>query len=93
LKAVVLQLQEHLDQHREMLSDVEHVNERKAEELAQAQQEILAKTSQVKQYKKQVDALKNEVCTLSMNFYHLTFSKPSLLTFYSLLNISDIMKN
>ena len=64
--------QRELELHKERLSEVEAVNERKAGELRSAleealasRQEVQAKASQVKQFKKQVDSLKLHVsaCT------------------------------
>ena len=56
------------DHHKQTLADVEAVNKRKegelrsaVEEALAARQEVQAKTSQVKQYKKQVDSLKAQV--------------------------------
>jgi len=54
--------------HKEKLAEVEHVHQGREkemrgvlEEASKNQQELQAKTSQVKQYKKQVDSLKDQV--------------------------------
>ena len=69
LKAKLAQTQDDLHQHKERLADVEQLYQRKEremrsvlEEASKNQQEVQAKTSQVKQYKKQVDTLKAQVC-------------------------------
>ena len=69
LKAELAQMEENLHQHKERLADVEQLYQRKEretrsflEEASKNQQEVQAKTSQVKQYKKQVDTLKAQVC-------------------------------
>ena len=61
-------MEENLHQHKERLADVEQLHQRKEremrsvlEEASKNQQEVQAKTSQVKQYKKQVDTLKAQV--------------------------------
>ena len=68
LKAHLAQMEEHLSHHQDRLEEVEQVNQRRAkemksllEEVSKNQQEVQAKTSQVKQYKKQVDSLKEQV--------------------------------
>ena len=69
LKAKLAQMEEDLHQHQERLADVEQLYQRREketrsvlEEASKNQQEVQAKTSQVKQYKKQVDTLKTQVC-------------------------------
>ena len=69
LKAKLAQMEEDLHQHQERLADVEQLYQRREketrsvlEEASKNQQEVQAKTSQVKQYKKQVDTLKVQVC-------------------------------
>ena len=68
LKAKLAQTEENLHQHKERLADVEQLYQRREketrsvlEEASKNQQEVQAKTSQVKQYKKQVDTLKAQV--------------------------------
>ena len=68
LKAQLAQTKEDLRQHKERLGDVEQLYQRKEMEMrsvlkeaSKNQQEVQAKTSQVKQYKKQVDTLKTQV--------------------------------
>ena len=63
-KAEIARLQQQLDSHKGNLSDLETVHLTRHKELLQAmddlkkaQEEIQAKTSQVKQYKKQHDGL------------------------------------
>ena len=71
LKAQLAQMEEDVCHHRERLEEVEQVNQRREkemrsvlEEASNNQTEVQAKTSQVKQYKKQVDSLKDQVgCT------------------------------
>ena len=65
-------MEEDLQQHKERLADVEQLYQRREkearsalEEASRHQQEVQAKTSQVKQYKKQVDILKTQVCLYS----------------------------
>ena len=62
-------MEEDLHQHKERLADVEQLYQRQEkvmrsvlEEASRHQQEVQAKTSQVKQYKKQVDVMKVKVC-------------------------------
>jgi len=69
LKEQLAQMEEHLSHHQDRLAEVEQVNQRREkmkrsllEEASKNQQEVQAKTSQVKQYKKQVDSLKDQVC-------------------------------
>ena len=66
LKAELAQTEEDLHQHKERLADVEQLYQRKEREmrsvLEEASKNQQAKTSQVKQYKKQVDTLKAQVC-------------------------------
>ena len=68
LKAKLAQTEEDLHQHKERLADIEHLCQRREKEMTSVlkeasknQQEVQAKTSQVKQYKKQVDTLKTQV--------------------------------
>ena len=70
LKAQLAQIEQH---HKERLAEVEHVHQGREKEVKTVleeaskkknQQELQAKTSQVKQYKKRVDSLKNQVCFL-----------------------------
>ena len=69
LTAKLAQMEEDLHRHKERLAEVEQVNQRREREMrnildeaSKNQQEVQAKTSQVKQYKKQVDTLKTQVC-------------------------------
>ena len=69
LTAKLAQMEEDLHRHKERLAEVEQVNQRREREMrnildeaTKNQQEVQAKTSQVKQYKKQVDTLKTQVC-------------------------------
>ena len=69
LKAKLAQMEENLLQHKEKLADIELLYQRREkdlisvlEEASKNQEEVQAKTSQVKQYKKQVDTLKTQVC-------------------------------
>jgi len=69
LKAELAQMEKELNHHRDRLAEVEQVNQRRAkemrtllEEASKNQQELQAKTSQVKQYKKQVDSQRDQVC-------------------------------
>ena len=71
LKEQLAQMEEHLSHYQGRLAEVEQVNERREremrdllEEASKNQQEVQAKTSQVKQYiyKKHVDSLKDQVC-------------------------------
>ena len=69
LKAELAQMEEDLHQHKERLADIEQLYQRKEremrsvlEEASKSQQVMQAKTSQVKQYKKQVDIMKAQVC-------------------------------
>ena len=62
-------MEEDLHQHKERLADIEQLYQRKEMEMrsvlkeaSKNQEEVQAKTSQVKQYKKQVDTLKTQVC-------------------------------
>jgi len=68
LKAHLAQMEEHLCHHQDRLAEVEQVNQRREremrsllEEASKNQQEVQAKTSQVKLYKKRVDSLKEQV--------------------------------
>ena len=81
LKAQLAQMEEHLAQHQDRLAEVEQVNQRREkemrsllEEASKNQQEVQAKTSQVKQYKKQVDSLKEQVCLLLGMHIHVTYA-------------------
>ena len=72
LKAQLFETEEHLSHHKDRLLEVEQVYQRREkemrsllEEASKNQQEVQAKTSQVKQYKKQVDSLKDQVCLLN----------------------------
>jgi len=69
LKAKLAQTEKNLLHHQDRLADVEQLYQRREkemrsvlEEASKNQQEVQAKTSQVKQYKKQVDTLKTQVC-------------------------------
>jgi len=69
LKAELTQMEKDLNRHRDRLAEVEQVNQRRAKEMrtllkeaSKNQQEVQAKTSQVKQYKKQVDSQRDQVC-------------------------------
>ena len=71
-KAQLAQMEEDLHRHRERLAEVELVYQKKEkemrsvlEEASNNQTEVQAKTSQVKQYKKQVDSLKDQVGILA----------------------------
>ena len=62
-------MEKDLNRHRDRLAEVEQVNQRRAKEMrtllkeaSKNQQEVQAKTSQVKQYKKQVDSQRDQVC-------------------------------
>ena len=68
LKAQLTQMEQH---HKERLAEVEHVHQGREKEMRSVleeaskkknQQELQAKASQVKQYKKRVDYQKNQVC-------------------------------
>ena len=68
LKAQLAQMEEDVRHHRERLEEVELIYQRREkemrsvlEEASNNQTEVQAKTSQVKQYKKQVDSLKDQV--------------------------------
>ena len=68
--AKVEEARRELQLHKERLTDVEAINKRQEgelrsalEEALAARQEVQAKTSQGKQYKKQVDSLKAQVST------------------------------
>ena len=68
-------MEEDLHQHKDRLAEMEQLYQRREkeaisalEEASRYQQEVQAKTSQVKQYKKQVDVLKSQVC-LSICFH------------------------
>ena len=68
LKAKLAQTEEDLLHYQDRLADIEQLYERKEKEMTSVlkeasknQQEVQAKTSQVKQYKKQVDTLKTQV--------------------------------
>ena len=72
LKAQLAQMEEDLLHHKDILAEVEQVNQRREkemrsvlEEASNNQTEVQAKTSQVKQYKKQVDSLKDQVGILA----------------------------
>ena len=61
-------MEEDLLYHRDRLAEVEEINQRMEKEMGSVlkeasnnETEVQAKTSQVKQYKKQVDSLKDQV--------------------------------
>ena len=67
-KAELAQIEE--DHFKDRLAEMEQLCQRRVGEMrnvlgeaSKSQQEVQAKTSQVKQYKKQVDTLKDKVCS------------------------------
>ena len=101
LKAKLAQTEEDLLHYQDRLADVEQLYERKEKEMtsvlkeaAKNQEEVQAKTSQVKQYKKQVDTLKTQVLIcVHVNIVYigifLYISDPKGFSVVFVLNLED----